>query len=142
MEKVPKERTFNQQDLKCVFWKWNCHRRVVSNPWVPEVEYYLCFTGRLRSSQLSNPSFYSDYQQFLYDTIIDFRSKGQSFKKTVDWFNEICCRTARGKVFRSSHVYSILKKKWEQDEKDNKPIELEYGKLSMRFIDRTIVNSD
>jgi len=42
----------------------------------------------------------------------------------------------------ASFVYSILKKKREKDGKDNKPIELEYGKLSMRFIDRTIVNSD
>jgi hypothetical protein len=64
------------------------------------------------------------------------------YRKIAEWLRENGYKTVREKRFFGSHVYSILKKKREKDEKDNKPIELKYGKLSMRFIDRRIVNSD
>ncbi len=73
---------------------------------------------------------------------MELRSEGMGYGKIAEWLRENGYKTVRGKRFFGSHVYSILKKKREKDEKDNKPIELEYGKLSMRFIDRTIVNSD
>ena len=73
---------------------------------------------------------------------MELRSDGMGYRKIAEWLRENGHKTVRGKRFFGSHVYSILKKKREKDEKDNKPIELEYGKLSMRFIDRTIVNSD
>ena len=41
-----------------------------------EVDYYLCFTATLRTSRLSLPPVYYDYQQFLHDTIVGFREDG------------------------------------------------------------------
>jgi len=73
---------------------------------------------------------------------MELRSEGMGYRKIAAWLRENGYKTVRGKNFFGSHVHSILKKKREKNEKNNKPIELEYGKLSMRFIDRTIVNSD
>ena len=46
-----------------------------------EVDYYPCFTATLRTSKLTLPPIYSDYQQFLHDTIVEFREKGWTFNQ-------------------------------------------------------------
>ena len=102
---------------------------------------YLKFTLTIESVELSVPR-YNQYQQFLYDTIIDFRSKGFSLKKIADWFNENCYRTARGKIFKSSHVHSILKKKNFSDDRFNQTCKTSLSKFELEFEDRTLVNSD
>ena len=127
---------------KCTPTPYKCHGGVISKGGAPSnVEAYLCFKVTVRTSRLHGAQ-YSKYQQFLYDKITELRSEGMGYRKIAEWLRENGYKTVRGKRFFGSHVYSILKKKREKDEKDNKPIELEYGKLSMRFIDRTIVNSD
>ena len=64
-----------------------------------EVDYYLCFTATLRSSSLALPSLYSDYQQFLHDTTVEFREKGWTFNQIAEWFNENGYQTVKGKKF-------------------------------------------
>ena len=46
-----------------------------------DVDYYLCFAGRQRSSRLFRPSVYSKYQQFLYDAIKGLHDGGMGYRK-------------------------------------------------------------
>ena len=104
------------------------------------IETYLCFTATLRTSKLKVFP-YSEYQQFLHDTIKELHDGGMGYRKIAEWLNERDYKTPRGKRFYNNHVFSILKKKRLRDERINKDYDLEYGELSMKFIDRTIVNS-
>ena len=54
----------------------------------PEVDYYLCFTATLRTSKLTLPPIYSNYQQFLHDTVVEFHEKGWTFNRIAEWSNE------------------------------------------------------
>jgi hypothetical protein len=65
---------------------------------------------------------------------------GMGYRKIAQRLNEYGYKTARGKRFANTNVFSILKRKRLRDERIGKEYELEYGKLSMRFVDRTIVN--
>ena len=51
------------------------------------VDVYLIFTLKLRATHLLR-SPYSEYQQFLYNTITDFLDKGWNYKKIADWLND------------------------------------------------------
>ena len=50
----------------------------------------------------------------------------------------------RGKRFFANHVYSILRRKRERDERlSSRPKnQLEIGPLSIRYVDKTLINSD
>ena len=117
---------------------WNNFQRTGYN-----VDYYLCFTGTLRSSRLSLPSVYSEYQQFLHDTTVEFREKGWTFKQIAKWFNENGFKTVHGKKFFGTHVFSILKKKRQRDERLNSlpKDSLEIGPLSIQYVERKLINS-
>ena len=121
-----------------------CHRGVASNGWVPEVEYYLCFTAILISSKISLPPIYSDYQQFLHDTIMEFREKGWTFNRIANWLNENRYRTSRGKRFFGNHVFSILKKNRLRDERLSSIPEdtFEIGSLSIQYVEHKLINSN
>ena len=80
---------------------------------------------------------YNEYQQFLYETITDFREKGWNFQQIADWLNENDYTTARGKRFRNAHAHSIVKKKKSRDVRLNRRDEPEIGDFSLRFIDTT-----
>ena len=54
---------------------------------------------------------YSQYQQFLYDTINDLREKRWNYRQIAEWMNQNEYKTPRGKMFHGSHVHSIVKKK-------------------------------
>jgi hypothetical protein len=65
-----------------------------------------------------NPSYqYSDYQLFLYKTIVSHRKNGKSFNKISSWMNQQGHLTPKGKTFRGTHVFSILKKKQLREER-------------------------
>jgi len=125
--------------------RWNKvhHRGVVSNGCVLDVEYYLCFTGTLRSARLSLPSVYSEYQQFLHDTIKELHDGGMGYRKISHWLNENGYKTPRGKRFFNTHVHSILKKKRIRDERMNSLPEdrFEIGPLRIEYVERKIINS-
>ena len=64
-----------------------------------------------------NVSLYSEYQFFLYETIIEQREKDKTFNQIAEWLNEKGYLSVRGKRFRGAHVHSIVKKKRLKDEK-------------------------
>ena len=58
----------------------------------------------------SNNYFYSEHQQYLYNTIKELHEKGLGYRKISNWFNERNLKTPRGSKFKHNSVYSILKK--------------------------------
>ncbi len=84
---------------------------------------------------------YSEYQQFLHDTIKDLHDGGMGYKKIAVWLNENGYQTPRGKRFYNTHVFSILKKKRLRDERLNREVEREYRNFDLEFIERKLINS-
>ena len=105
----------------------------------PDVIVYLKFSLIIESVELSVPR-YSEYQQFLYDTISDFRKQGWTFRKISDWLNENGHQTLRGKVFTNAHVHSILKNKSIRDDRMNQDCKTTLSKFELVFEDRTFIN--
>ena len=102
-------------------------------------EIYLTFHLTVRASHLwVHP--YTEHQQYLYDTIIDFREKGWNFQEIADWFNANGITTVRGKKFRNAHAHSIVKKKKIRNVRMGKEYALEYSNFQVRFIDKTLIN--
>ena len=54
---------------------------------------------------------YSDYQQFLFDTIDRMHQAGNSYIKIAQWMNDNNHLTPRGAVFKPNHAWSIHIKK-------------------------------
>ena len=81
-----------------------------SNQTPQNTETYLTFVLSARVTHLWVAP-YSQYQQFLFDTITGFREKGWNYQQIADWFNSNDYRTPRGKMFHGSHAHSIVKKK-------------------------------
>ena len=83
---------------------------------------------------------YSEYQFFLYETIIEQREKGKTFDQIADWLNKEGYLSVRGKKFRGAHIHSIVKKKRLKDEK----LKREYPEVRSDFyldiFDKTLVN--
>ena len=70
----------------------------------------LCFDLNLTSPNLRIPN-YSQYQHFLYETIIELRNKEMNDVQIANWLNENGHLTPRGNTFRNNHVHSIAKKR-------------------------------
>ena len=100
---------------------------------------YLTFEVNLRTVNLWVAP-YSSHQQFLYDTVSDFRDKGWTFKQIADWLNQNGYTSARGKIFRSSHVHSIIKKKRLRDQRISKECHMTISNFDLRFVDMTLAN--
>ncbi len=83
---------------------------------------------------------YSQYQFFLYQTIIEQREKGKTFDQIAEWFNEKGYLSVRGKKFKGNHVYSIVKKKRLKDEKLERKYPEVWSDFSLEVVDKTLVN--
>ena len=83
---------------------------------------------------------YSEYQFFLYETIIAHREKGKTFDQIGEWLNEKGYLSDRGKKFKGNHVHSIVKKKRLKDEKLEKNYPEVWSDFSLEVIDKTLVN--
>ena len=68
------------------------------------------FTITYRRPPFNIPQ-YSQYQFFLYETIIAHRERGKTFDQIAEWLNGKGYLSVRGKKFRGAHVHSIVKKK-------------------------------
>lgn len=136
------KKVFNQSDLKHVLWNWECHRGIVGfggkSSTKSHTEIYLIFHLKVRASHLWVAP-YNEYQQFLFDTITDFRFKGWYFQQIADWLNENDYLTPRGKSFRNAHAHSIVKKKGIREVRLNKMYEPEICDFSLRFVDTTLI---
>ena len=91
---------------------------------------YLTFDVNLRTSNLWVAP-YSSHQQFLYDTVSDFRDKSWTFEKIADWLNDNGYKSEKGKIFRSSHVHSIIKKKRLRDQRISKECKMTIGNFDL-----------
>ena len=104
-------------------------------------DFFFCFTITFSSPSL-NRNFYSQYQFFLYETIIEQREKGKTFNQIAEWLNEKGYLSVRGRKFRGSHVHSILKKKRLKDEKLGIEYPEKWSDFSLEVMDKTILMSD
>ena len=82
-------------------------------------ECFLKFTISVSSSNLNN-YFYSEHQQYLYNTIKKLHQKGLGYQKISNWFNERNIKTTRGSEFKGNYVFSILKKGRVREERLNR----------------------
>ena len=57
-----------------------------------------------------NNYFYSEHQQYFFNTIKELHEKGLEYQKISNWFNEQNIKTPRGSEFKGNYVFSILKK--------------------------------
>ena len=95
------------------------------------LNYFIEFTVTVSSSNLNN-YFYSEHQQYLYDTIKELHGKGLGYRKISNWFNERDIKTPRGSEFKGNYVYSILKKGKIREERYNR--KSEYNIHSVKII--------
>jgi hypothetical protein len=89
---------------------------------------FFCFTITVRRPILHMPH-YTEYQYFLYETILKLREKGMTFNQIADHLNKKNILSLRGKKFRGGHVHSIMKRKRVRDEK----LEREYPEVRSDF---------
>ena len=82
------------------------------------LNYIVEFTVTVSSSNLNN-YFYSEHQQYLYDTIKELHGKGLGYRNISNWFNERDIKTPRGSKFQGNYVFSILKKGRIREERIN-----------------------
>ena len=92
----------------------------------------LQFTITVSSSNLNN-YFYSEHQQYLYDTIKEFHRKGLGYRKISNWFNERNIKTPRGSEFKGNYVFAILKKGKIREERLNRESDWKIEKIEIDF---------
>ena len=85
---------------------------------------------------------YSEYQFFLYETIIEQREKGKTFDQIAEWLNRKGYLSVCGKKFRGAHVHSIVKKKRLKDEKLEREYPEKWSDLSLEVVSKSILMSD
>ena len=103
------------------------------------VDVFLIFHLEVRASPL-NARTYSEYQQFLHRRVTALLQKGWTFNKITRWFNDNGYPIILGRIFKSSHVHSIVKKKKASDERVNRRCKPKLTQFRLRFMDRTLVN--
>ena len=102
-------------------------------------ETYLTFVLSVRATHLWVAP-YTEYQQFLFVTINDFREKGWNYRQIAYWLNQNDYKTPRGKMFHGSHVHSIVKKKRVREVRLTKMYPPKLSNFALRFVDRTLIN--
>ena len=99
------------------------------------------FTITYRRPPFSIPK-YSQYQFFIYETIIEQREKGKTFNQIAEWLNEKGYLSVRGKKFKGNHVHSIVKKKRLKDEKLEREYPEKWSDFRLEVVDKTLFNSN
>jgi hypothetical protein len=95
-------------------------------------QYFIEFTVTVSSSNLNN-YFYSEHQQYLYDTIKELHQKGLGYRKISNWFNKRDVKTPRGSEFKGNYVFSILKKGKIREERVNRESEWKIHSVKIVF---------
>ena len=96
------------------------------------LNYIIEFTVTVSSSNLNN-YFYSEHQQYLYDTIKELHEKGLGYRKISNWFNERDIKTPRGSEFKGNYVFSILKKGRIREERINQESKWEIKNVKLKI---------
>ncbi|MFL2789365.1 MAG: recombinase family protein [Paracoccaceae bacterium] len=103
------------------------HRGVSSKARSLVIKSYLCVKVTVRCINL-NIVRISNYQDELHDKIKELHDGGLGYRRIAYWLNDNGYLTPRGKVFKNTHVFSILKKRRIREERINRPFELTFGK--------------
>ena len=85
-------------------------------------------------------SLYSEYQYFLYETIIEHTEKGKTYDQIAKWLNKKGYLSLRGKKFKGNHVHSIVKKKRLKDEKLEREYPEVWSDFNLEVVDKRLVN--
>ena len=80
-----------------------------------------------------NNYFYSEHQQYLYNTIKELHGKGLGYRKISNWFNEQDIKTPRGSEFKGNYVFSIFKKGRIREERINQESKWEIKNVKLKF---------
>ena len=96
------------------------------------LNYIVEFTVTVSSSNLNN-YFYSEHQQYLYDTIKELHEKGLGYRKISNWFNDRNIKTPRGSEFQGNYVFSILKKGRIREERINQESKWEIKNVKLKI---------
>ena len=96
------------------------------------LNYFIEFTVTVSSSNLNN-YFYSEHQQYLYDTIKELHGKGLGYRKISNWFNERDIKTPRGSDFKGNYVFSILQKGRVREERINQESKWEIKNVKLKI---------
>ena len=68
---------------------------------------------------------------------LELREQGWEYKQIAEWLRENGYKTVRGKRFYGNHVFSILKRMRQRQERIRNKHPLEYGPLSIKLVDHT-----
>ena len=98
------------------------------------------FSITYRTPLLQKP-LYSEYQQFLYETISKLRETGQTFNQIVEQLDAQGYKTPRGKLFTGAHAHSIIKKRRIKDEKLKQKYPPVWSDFYLEAVDKTLVMS-
>jgi hypothetical protein len=90
--------------ISCNGFGSNSHH--VKNKDIQLNQYYLTLSVDYFSASLWHPP-YSEYQQYLFDTIDKMHKAGNSYIKIAQWMNDNNHLTPRGSVFKPNHAWSI-----------------------------------
>ena len=102
---------------------------------------FVCVTTTRRRPIVQMPH-YTEYQDFLYETISKLREKGMTFNQIADHLNKKKILSARGKTFRGGHVHSIIKRKRVRDEKLQDKYPEVRSDSYLDIYDKSIINSN
>ena len=107
---------------------------------INDSDVFFSFDLTTRSSSLNQQS-YTDYQQFLYDTILEKLDKGMNYKQIADWLNDNGYKTVRGSKFKNNHTHSIVKKKRLSNHRHTKTYPSEISNCSLEIYDKRLINA-
>jgi len=105
------------------------------------LRYFLSLSIEFNVTDLWVPH-YSLHQQYLFDTITQFRAEGWSYKKISKWFNEQNILTPRGKQFIPPSVFSIIKKKKISNDRFNRTFQPTINKADIKIQNSNPTNFD
>ena len=88
----------------------------------PNIQVFISFTIKITVSHLRKIR-YSPYQHELWNICNSMREEGATFLSIAKHLNENGYKSARGKLFKNSHIHSILKNKLIADNRINKRYE-------------------
>ena len=112
----------NHSTVTKSLWREDYYRRKVN----------LLFDINITDKNLNN-YFYSEHQQYLYDTSKKLYGEGLGYRKISNWFNERNIKTPRGNEFKGNYVFSILKKGKIREERLNRESDWKIEKIVIYF---------
>ena len=96
------------------------------------IQVFISFTIKITASHLRKIR-YSPYQYELWNICNSMREEGATFHTIAKYLNKNGYKSARGKLFKNSHIHSILKNKLIADNRINKRYEPSIENLHIYF---------